>query len=148
MKTNNLAKKALVMVAMMFALVMNAEGQPKQVIEFQTVMSMHETTYKNFIRGGKYKEAIAPLTTLINLLDTTNIYKVANISEAVVRRLNAPYYYDLACCYAVTKEKKQALKALEQAVNLGYKDYNNMLYDNDLASIRKDKTYKSLLTAV
>ena len=44
--------RALVVLTMMLALVMNAEGQPKQVIEFQTVMSMHETTYKNFIRGG------------------------------------------------------------------------------------------------
>ena len=148
MKTKELTKKGLVMLTMMFALVMNAEGQPKQVIEFQMVMSMHETTYKNLVREGKYKEAIAPLTTLINLLDTTNIYKVANISEAVVRRLNAPYYYDLACCYAVTKEKKQALKALEQAVTLGYNDYNNMLYDKDLTSLRKDKTYQALLTAV
>ena len=59
MKTKDFTKKGLVMLTMMFALVMNAEGQPKQVIEFQTVMSMHETTYKNFIRGGKYKEAIA-----------------------------------------------------------------------------------------
>jgi tetratricopeptide (TPR) repeat protein len=116
---------------MMFALVMSAEGQPKQVVEFQTVTTQHETAYKSFIREGKYKEAIAPLTTLINLIDTTTIYKVANISEAVVRQLNAPYYYDLACCYAVSKQKKQALKALEQAVALGYKDYNNMLYDND-----------------
>ena len=82
---------------------------------------------KNIIRY----ENNAPLTTLINLIDTTTIYKVANISEAVVRQLNAPYYYDLACCYAVSKQKKQALKALEQAVALGYKDYNNMLYDND-----------------
>ena len=82
MKTKELTKKGLVMLTMMFALVMNAEGQPKQVVEFQTVMSMHETTYKNYIKDGKYKEAIAPLTTLINLIDTTNIYKVANISFA------------------------------------------------------------------
>ena len=131
MKTKELTKKGLVMLTMMFALVMSAEGQPKQVVEFQTVTTQHETAYKSFIREGKHKEAIAPLTTLINLIDTTTIYKVANISEAVVRQLNAPYYYDLACCYAVSKQKKQALKALEQAVALGYKDYNNMLYDND-----------------
>lgn len=148
MKTKELTKKGLVMLTMMFALVMSAEGQPKQVVEFQTVTTQHETAYKSFIREGKYKEAIAPLTTLINLIDTTTIYKVANISEAVVRQLNAPYYYDLACCYAVSKQKKQALKALEQAVALGYKDYNNMLYDNDLTSLRKDKTYQALLTAV
>ena len=148
MKTKELTKKTLVMLTMMLAFVMSAKGQPKQVIEFQTVMSMHETTYKNLVREGKYKEAIAPLTTLINLIDTTNIYKVANIYEAAVRQLNAPYYYDLACCYAVTKQKKQALKALKLAVALGYNDYNNMLNDNDLASLRKEKMYQTLLTVV
>jgi len=155
MKTKDFSKKVLVALTMMLALAMNAGGQPKQVIEFQTVMSMYEATYKNFVRGGKYKEAITPLTTLINLIDTTNIYKVANVSEMMVRQLNAPYYYDLACCYAVTGQKtkvrtyrQQALKALEQAVNLGYNDYNNMLYDKDLTSLRKDKTYKSLLEKV
>ena len=57
MKTKEFTKKGLFMLTMMYALVMNAEGQPKQVIAFQTVMSMHETTYKSFIREGKYKEA-------------------------------------------------------------------------------------------
>ena len=111
-------------------------------------MDKYAATYKNLIKDGKYKEAISPLTTLINLLDTTNIYKVVNITEASVRQLNAPYCYDLACCYAVTGQKKQALKALERAVNLGYKDYGTMLYDNDLSSLRKDKTYKALLAVV
>lgn len=80
--------RALVVLTIIFALVMNADAQPKQVIEFQTVMSMHETTYKNFAKDGKYKEAIAPLSTLIHMIDTTNIYKVANVSEIMVRQLN------------------------------------------------------------
>ena len=148
MKAKENVKKGLVVLAMLFALVMSVKGQPKQVIEFQTVMTKHETAYKNFLREGKYKEAISPLTTLINLIDTTNIYKVVNVSEAMVRQLNAPYYYDLACCYAVTQERKLALKALEHAVSLGYNNYNNMLNDKDLTSLRKDKTYQSLLASV
>ena len=140
--------RVLVVLAVMLAFVMNAEAQPKRVMEFQMVMSMHETTYKNFIKDGKYKEAIGTLTTLIHMIDTTTIHKAANVSEAIVRQLNAPYYYDLACCYALTRQKKQALQALEKAVDLGYNDYNNMLYDNDLVSLRKDKTYKFLLAEV
>ena len=148
MKAKENVKKGLFVLAMLFALVMSVKGQPKQVIEFQTVMTKHETAYKNFLREGKYKEAISPLTTLINLIDTTNIYKVVNVSEAMVRQLNAPYYYDLACCYAVTQERKLALKALEHAVALGYNNYNNMLNDKDLTSLRKDKTYQALLASV
>ena len=138
----------LVVLTMMLAFVMSSEAQPKQAIEFQAAIDKYASTYKTLLREGKYKEAVAPLTTLIHMLDTTNIHKVMNITEASVRQLNAPYCYDLACCYAVTGKKKQALKALEEAVNLGYKDYNTMLWDNDLTSLRKDKTYKALLAVV
>ena len=138
----------LVVLTMMLAFVMSSEAQPKQAIEFQAEIDKYASTYKTLLREGKYKEAVAPLTTLIHMLDTTNIHKVMNITEASVRQLNAPYCYDLACCYAVTGKKKQALKALEEAVNLGYKDYNTMLWDNDLTSLRKDKTYKALLAVV
>ena len=147
--------RRIMMAVAMILVCMSSTAQDKRVIAFQTVMAMHETTYKNFVKDGKYQEAIAPLTTLIHLIDTTNIYKVANVSEMMVRQLNAPYYYDLACCYAVTGQKtkvrtyrQQALKAVEQAVTHGYNDYNNMLYDKDLTSLRKDKTYKSLLEKV
>ena len=140
--------RALVMMTMLFALVMSVEGQPKQVIDFQTVIPKLETTYMNFIREGKYKEAIDPLTTLTHMIDTTNIHKVVNVPETMVRQLNAPYYYDLACCYAVTKQEKQALRALEKAVALGYNNYSNMLNDNDLTTLRKDKTYQTLLATV
>ena len=57
MKTKNFAKKALVMVAMTFMFVMNAQAQQKRIMEFQMVMSMNETTYKNCLKQGKYKEA-------------------------------------------------------------------------------------------
>lgn len=119
MKTNEFPKTFLVVLTMILAFVMSAEVQPKQAMEFQATMDKYAAAYKNLIKEGKYKEAISPLTTLINLLDTTNIHKVVNITEASVRQLNAPYCYDLACCYAVTGQKKQALKALERAVNLG-----------------------------
>ena len=50
------------------ALAMNAKAQKstqdQRVMAFQTVMAMHDTTYKNLIKDGKYKEAIAPLTKL------------------------------------------------------------------------------------
>ena len=75
MKTKNFAKKALVMVAMTFMFVMNAQAQQKRIMEFQMVMAMNETTYKNCLKQGKYKEAITSLTTLINILDTTTIHK-------------------------------------------------------------------------
>jgi len=148
MRSIDFTKKVLVVLAMMFALVMNAEGQQKRMIEFQTVMVIHDTTYKNFIKDGKYKEAIAPLTTLINILDTTTVCQDTEISPEMIKAAKADYLYDLACCYALTKQKKQALEALGRSVDSGYKRYDNMVNDNDLVSLRKDKKYQALLAMV
>jgi len=148
MKTKDFTKKVWVALAMMLALVMNAEGQQNRMMEFQTVMAMHDTTYKNFIKDGKYKEAIAPLTTLINILDTTTICQETELSSEMIKAAKADYLYDQACCYALTKQKKLALEALAKSVDSGYKRYDNMVNDNDLSSLRKDKRYLALLAVV
>ena len=148
MKTKELAKKALAMVVMTFMFVMNTDAQQKRMMEFQVMMSMHDTTYKNYIKDGKYKEAIAPLTTLINILDTTTICQETEISPEMIKVAKADYLYDLACCYALTKQKKQALETLGKSVDSGYKRYDNMVNDNDLVSLRKDKRYQALLAVV
>ena len=47
---------------MMMTLALNAEAQKstkdQRVMAFQTVMALHDTTYKNLIKDGKYEEAI------------------------------------------------------------------------------------------
>ena len=70
MNTKELTKKVfsiakrlsrmLVVLTMMLAFVMNVEaqqgpteGQQKRMMEFQVMMAMHDTTYKNFIKDGK-----------------------------------------------------------------------------------------------
>ena len=40
------------------------------------------------------------------------------------------------------------MEALGKSVDSGYKRYDNMLNDNDLASLRKDKKYQALLAEV
>ena len=91
---------------------------------------------------------MAPLASCIAMLDTTTIFKVSPIPEAAILEQKGLLYYDQACCYALVGQKKQALAALEQSVLLGYKDYNNMVNDNDLVSLRKDKKYQALLAQV
>ena len=77
--------------------VMSVKAQSQRMLEFQMMMSIHDTTYKNFIKDGKYKEAIAPLTTLINILDTTTICQDTEMSPEMVKAAKADYLYDLAC---------------------------------------------------
>ena len=147
MKTIFFSKKMFIVIALLFVFTMSADSQ-NRIEVFMSQMLKTESAYKEFIKEGKHKEAIAPLTKLINLLDTTTIYKVINITEASLKQTNSLYYYDLACCYAVIGKKKQAISALERAINLGYTYYDNMLSDNDLVSLRNEKKYNELLKVV
>ena len=140
-------RRIMMAVAMMLVCI-SSTAQEQRMMAFQTVMAMHDTTYKNLIKDGKYKEAITPLTTLINILDTTTICQRTELSPEMIKAAKADYLYDQACCYALTKQKKLALEALGKSVDSGYKRYDNMLNDNDLASLRKDKKYQALLAVV
>ena len=97
-------KTRRIMLAVAMILVcMSSVAQDKRAMAFQTVMAMHDTTYKNFVKDGKYKEAIAPLTTLINILDTTTICQDTEISSGMIKTVKADYLYDQACCYVSTR---------------------------------------------
>ena len=135
-------------LAIGFMSVMSLKAQSQRMSEFQNEFGKYQNQYRDLMHNGKHKDAMAPLTSCIALLDTTTIFKVAPIPEAAIMEQKGLLYYDQACCYALVGQKKQALAALEQSVLLGYKDYNNMVNDNDLVSLRKDKKYLSLLAQV
>ena len=54
-------------------------------------------------------------------------------------------WYNLGCSLALLERRKEAVKALGNAVSLGYTDYEWMVRDNDLRSLREDRGFKSLL---
>ena len=138
----------LAVLAIVFMSVMSAKAQSQRMMEFQHEFAKYQTQYRDLFFNGKHKDAMAPLASCIAMLDTTTIFKVAPIPEAAIKEQKALLYYDQACAYAILKQKKQALAALGQSVELGYKDYNNMVNDNDLISLRKDKKYQALLAQV
>ena len=135
-------------LAIGFMSVMSLKAQSQRMSEFQNEFGKYQNQYRDLMHNGKHKDAMAPLTSCIALLDTTTIFKVTPIPEGAIKEQKGLLYYDQACCYALTGQKKQALAALEQSVLLGYKDYNNMVNDNDLISLRKDKKYQALLAQV
>ena len=67
--------RLLAVLAIGFISVMSMKAQSQRMLEFQMMMSMHHTSYSELFQGGKYKEAMAPLATLIKILDTTTIFK-------------------------------------------------------------------------
>lgn len=55
------------------------------------------------------------------------------------------YYYYLACSYAVNKKPSEALKALQTAMEKGFKDYYSILHDGDLKILRNTEEFKELV---
>lgn len=54
-------------------------------------------------------------------------------------------HYNLACRYALLKQKDLAIATLRKAIELGYRDFRYMIEDRDLESIRKDPRFRDLI---
>lgn len=58
---------------------------------------------------------------------------------------NATAHYNLACSLALKKRKAEALRSLQRAVELGYKDSDWMLQDPDLEGLKHHSEFKKLV---
>lgn len=55
-------------------------------------------------------------------------------------------WYNLACSLALLGQKDESLEMLSKSIEMGYNDYEWMKKDNDLASLRDDPRFDSLLS--
>jgi tetratricopeptide (TPR) repeat protein len=53
-------------------------------------------------------------------------------------------FYNLACSLCLTGNFKEAAEALEQAINLGYRDFKWLAEDPDLHDLRKQPIYRRI----
>ena len=53
-------------------------------------------------------------------------------------------YYNLACSFSLTAEHRKAIKALRKAIDYGYRDFDHLRRDKDLAPLRKQPIYVDL----
>ena len=58
---------------------------------------------------------------------------------------NSTAHYNLACSLALSKRKADALRALQEAINRGYTDYDWMSQDSDLESLQASAGFKAIL---
>jgi len=58
---------------------------------------------------------------------------------------NPTVRYNLACSYALLGLTDQAFEALEHAIALGYDDFEYLVGDEDLVSLRDDPRFDALL---
>ena len=148
MKTNII--KTIFLTFMIFGTSFTAQAQNSRLIQLQEDSERLYTQFRELASNKNYTEAIVPIKELIGILDTTTIYKdpSTNIPKQALDAQKAMYQYDLACCYALTGKKKMAMETLTAAVENGYDNYPNMYWDNDLASLKKDKKFQVLLDIV
>lgn len=72
------------------------------------------------------------------------------VDEQLVRlRPTEPItHYNLACSYSLTGRIEEAIQSLERSIDLGYRDFNWMSRDPDLAEVRRHPTYLKLRARV
>jgi tetratricopeptide (TPR) repeat protein len=54
-------------------------------------------------------------------------------------------FYQLACRYAVLKQPEMALKHLEHAFRLGYREFRTLLRERDLTILHHDPRFQQLI---
>ena len=88
-----------------------------------------QETYINlstaYLRAKKYDDA----------LDTLHSLEAINPSALLL-------HYNLACYYSLTEKTKASLNSLKKAVDLGYKGFQEIQFDPDLANLRNDAEFK------
>ena len=57
---------------------------------------------------------------------------------------NALVFYNLACSYSLTDQFDRAMLALENALNLGYRDFAWLAKDPDLKKFRQQPAYDQI----
>ena len=57
---------------------------------------------------------------------------------------NPLVFYNLACSLCLTKSYAEASEALEEAINLGYRDFKWLAEDPDLHELRKQPVYRRI----
>ena len=105
-----------------------AEADFKKVIELEDSPDKYECIHYAYQGLGQYDKAIAAVDSIIARDET-----------------DAGSYYDAACLYSRMKDKENALKNLEKALEHGYRRFAHLAKDFDLDFIRGTEEYQNLI---
>lgn len=86
MKTKGIAKRLVVTLSIVVLVVTGANAQGGNLEQFQKVVMEYQNRYQSAVWSGKHMDAIEPLKTLINLLDTTTIYVGTHIPKGALNQ--------------------------------------------------------------
>lgn len=108
-----------------------------------------ENKYKENYKAKDYKQGEPALVEIINLANSIKLPdNEMDKYQPTINWVKSSSYYNLACSYSLLNQKRQAVKAFEKAIELGYSEYQHSKIDTDLNNIRKDKKFISLLNKI
>ena len=105
-----------------------------------------ESKYKEYYNKKEYKQTEIFLKEVLRLVENLKLTPDQTAKfQLPLQRIKAETYYNLACTYSLSNQKKQATAAFEKAIELGYSEYRHATTDSDLDNIRKEKKFIALL---
>lgn len=96
-------------------------------------------------RAPEHLEALALLGEAFTAQGDFQKGLEADLRLSRLRPDSGVVYYNLACSYALTGRKEEALVTLKRALALGYSDREHLCNDSDLASLHDDPRFQALL---
>ncbi|PIQ85453.1 MAG: hypothetical protein COV74_08160 [Candidatus Omnitrophica bacterium CG11_big_fil_rev_8_21_14_0_20_45_26] len=113
----------------------------KKNIEFET--AFFEAIVKD---RPQYVDALIPLAEAYTRQGLHDKGLTIDKRLAKLRKEDPIVHYNLACSYALTGRKKEALSALSRSIRLGYRDFNHIRSDKDLKILHNEPRFKKLVS--
>lgn len=108
-----------------------------------------ESKYKEYYNKKEYKQTEIFLQEMLGLVENLKLTSDETAKfQLPIQRIKAGTYYNLACTYSLSNQKKQAIEAFEKAIELGYSEYRHAKTDSDLDNIRNEKKFIALLDRI
>jgi tetratricopeptide (TPR) repeat protein len=92
-----------------------------------------------------YVEALIPLAEAYTKAGLHDKGLETDRKLAALRPNDPTVHYNLACSYALTGHTEEALDELERAIELGYRDVEFLMRDQDLVSLHDEEAFARLI---
>ncbi len=97
------------------------------------------------VEDPEFVDALLPLAEAYTKAGLHDKGLEADLTLSRLRPNDPTVHYNLACSFALTGRRDEALKALEYAITLGYTDLDFMLTDADLVSLHDEERFAELI---
>lgn len=93
----------------------------------------------------EFVDALIPLAEVYTKAGLHDKGLATDLKLAGLRPNDPTVHYNLACSYALTGKRDEALASLERAIELGYRDVAFLMKDEDLVSLHDDEQFAQLI---